>query len=236
MVSYSFDDIDAASAAWYRQLSQTDIYAQHSFQNMPPTPEQVKVKVNRAIDSLDTRCGLRLGSYRNTKSEGLDDPEERLSRTCVQHLTRISYRERIDLRRIVDSLGEYAKSMKTNWVWKPEQEAGTLPGLPETRSARFKDTLSKPFNPGPAQRQKLLEHLHSLLQDECRLLEESDVYGAPSFKSIHSTPSKERGGATQATGQSKSGISEETSRKRATLSDGFKVNKQQSLLPLLTQS
>lgn len=141
----------------------------------PETPEHVRDSYDEAVTTLNTRWNLKLPRYhfRDATAEQNEDP---IIRKCTSRIRWACYHSKVNLPSLLDDFEEYAKLLRSSWVFKPQQVAGTLPRLPKTKSQLFKDSLATPFRPTEHQRKDLLDHLLQLLEDEYKLWRDSKLY------------------------------------------------------------
>jgi hypothetical protein len=144
-------------------------------QEDPQTPEIVRQRYDNTVDGLNARWDLHLPRLYGRPDE-LAEKEDDLVLRCVGRIRYLCCRSLSSLKGVIDDFEDYAKYMKSDWVFKPLQEAGTLPFKPKGRSKLFKDSLAKPLRLTPEQRNKLLQYLMGLLDDEFKLMRESEVY------------------------------------------------------------
>src|ERR1700733_1438860 len=144
-------------------------------QEGPQTPEIVRQRYDNTVDGLNARWDLHLPRLYGRPDE-LVGKEDDLVLRCVGRIRYLCCRSLSNLKGVIDDFEDYAKYMKSDWVFKPLQEAGTLPFKPKGRSKLFKDSLAKPLRLTPEQRNELLQYLKGLLDDEFKLMRESEVY------------------------------------------------------------
>ena len=141
----------------------------------PQTPEIVRQRYDSTVDGLNARWDLQLPRLYGRPGE-LAGKEDELVLKCVSRIRYLCCRSLSNLKGLIDDFEDYAKYMKSGWVLKPLQEAGTLPFKPKGKSKLFKDSLAKPLRLTPEQRNELLEYLMGLLDEEFKLIRESEVY------------------------------------------------------------
>jgi hypothetical protein len=141
----------------------------------PQTPEIVRQRCDSTVDGLNARWDLQLPRLYGRPDE-LAGKEDGLALRCVSRIRYLCYRSLSSLGRLIDDFEDHAKYVKSGWVLKPFQEAGTLPSKPKGRSELFKDSLAKPLRLTPEQRNELLQYLMGLLDDEFKLTRDSEVY------------------------------------------------------------
>jgi hypothetical protein len=141
----------------------------------PQTPEIVRQRYDSTVDGLNARWDLHLPRLYGRPDE-LAGKEDDLALECVGRIRYLCCRSLSNLKGLINDFEDYAKYMKSNWVFKPLQEAGTLPFKPKGKSKLFKDSLAKPLRLTPEQRNELLQYLMGLLDDEFKLIRDSDVY------------------------------------------------------------
>ena len=141
----------------------------------PQTPEIVRQRYDNTVDGLNARWDLQLPRLYGRPGD-LAGKEDKLVLRCVSRIRYLCCRSLSILKGLIDDFEDYAKYMKSGWVLKPLQEAGTLPSKPKGRSKLFKDSLAKPLRLTPEQRNELLQYLMGLLDDEFKLIRDSEVY------------------------------------------------------------
>ena len=156
----------------------------------PQTPEIVRQRYDSTVDGLNARWDLQLPRLYGRPGE-LAGKEDELVLKCVSRIRYLCCRSLCNLKGLIDDFEDYAKYMKSGWVLKPLQEAGTLPFKPKGRSKLFKDSLAKPLRLTPEQRNELLEYLMGLLDEEFKLMRESEVYERSAGGSPSKAPSQD---------------------------------------------
>jgi hypothetical protein len=141
----------------------------------PQTPEHVRKHYDGIVDKLNTQWDLQL-PHIDGRPDALVEKEDEIVLRCVCRLRYLSYRSLGNLDRLLDDFEDYAKYLKSGWVFKPLQEAGTLPHKLKGRSKLFKDSLAKPLRLTSVQRKELLSHLDELVNNEFYLVRNSEVY------------------------------------------------------------
>ena len=142
---------------------------------MPETPKPVRRSFDKVIDRLNGRWDLRLPRLHGHVAD-LAENEEELPRRITSRIRYLCFRPLLDLERLLDDFEEYSKRLKSNWVFKPQQEAGTLPNLPNDKSKLYEESLAKPLRLTSAQRKELLCYIDKLLADEYGLSRDSADY------------------------------------------------------------
>jgi hypothetical protein len=141
----------------------------------PQTPEIVRQRYDSTVDGLNARWDLQLPRLYGRPGD-LAGKEDKLVLRCVSRIRYLCCRSLSILKGLIDDFEDYAKYMKSGWVLKPLQEAGTLPFKPKERSKLFKDSLAKPLRLTPEQRNELLQYLMGLLDEEFKLIRDSEAY------------------------------------------------------------
>jgi hypothetical protein len=141
----------------------------------PQTPEIVRQRYDSTVDGLNARWDLQLPRLYGRPDE-LVGKEDELALRCVGRIRYLCYRSLSILNGLIDDFEDHAKYIKSGWVLKPLQEAGTLPFKPRGRSKLFKDSLANPLRLTPEQRNELLQYLIGLLDEEFKLVRDSEVY------------------------------------------------------------
>ena len=142
---------------------------------VPETPKAVRRNFDQVIDRLNSRWDLRLPRLHGHVAE-LAENEEAMPRRITSRIRFLCFRPQLNLEGLLDDFEEYAKRIKSNWVFKPRQEAGTLPHLHNDKSKLFEESLAKPLRLTPGQREDFLCYLDKLLDDEYQLSHDSAVY------------------------------------------------------------
>ena len=142
---------------------------------VPETPEDVRRNFDEVIDRLNSRWDLRLPRLHGRTAQQAEN-EEGLSRRITSRIRFFCFRPQLKLEGLLDDFEEKAKQVKSNWVFKPRQEVGTLPQLPNAKSRLFEYSLAEPLRLTSVQRKDLLGHLDKLLDDEYRLSLDSQDY------------------------------------------------------------
>ena len=149
--------------------------AQTTKREDPQTPEIVRQRCDDTVDGLNAQWDLQLPRLYGRPGE-LAGKEDELALRCVSRIRYLCYRSLSSLGGVIDDFEDHAKYMKSGWVVKPSQEAGTLPFKPKGRSELFKDSLAKPLRLTPEQRNELLQYLMVLLDEEFKLIRDSEAY------------------------------------------------------------
>jgi hypothetical protein len=142
---------------------------------VPETPEDVRRNFDEVIDRLNSRWDLRLPRLHGRTAQQAEN-EEGLSRRITSRIRFFCFRPQLKLEGLLDDFEEKAKQVKSNWVFKPRQEAGTLPRLPNEKSKLFEESLAQPLRLTSGQRDELLCYLDKLVDDEYKLSLDSDAY------------------------------------------------------------
>src|ERR1700712_618104 len=99
---------------------------------MPNTPQTPGGRIKTIIDSLNAHWDLGLPRFDAISVEQADEIDL-LSRKCFKRIQLLCFKtESID-DFITDFEGR-ARTVHSNWVFKPSQTRGTLPVLPQTKS------------------------------------------------------------------------------------------------------
>lgn len=147
------------------------------------TPEKVRHSFGDIVRRLNAQWGLELPSIHGTQETALKqaDAEHSLAKRCAGQIRYLCFRD-CNLDKVISDFEEDVPRICSEWVWKPSQEQGTLPQMPVTKSfISSRPALSRKH------RQPLLDRLFVLLDEECKLARESDVYKRTSFTTTDDT-------------------------------------------------
>lgn len=139
------------------------------------TPKTVRRNFDQVIDRLNSCWDLQLPRLHGRVAEVAEN-EGAMPRRITSRIRFLCFRPQLNLESLIDDFEEKAKQVKSNWIFKPQQEAGTLPQLPNDKSRLFKESLARPLQLTPSQRKELLSYLDKLLDDEYRLSCDSSTY------------------------------------------------------------
>lgn len=139
------------------------------------TPKTVRRNFDQVIDRLNSCWDLQLPRLHGRVAEFAEN-EGAMPRRITSRIRFLCFRPQLNLESLIDDFEEKAKQVKSNWIFKPQQEAGTLPQLPNDKSRLFKESLARPLQLTPSQRKELLSYLDKLLDDEYRLSCDSSAY------------------------------------------------------------
>lgn len=139
------------------------------------TPKTVRRNFDQVIDRLNSCWDLQLPRLHGRVAEVAEN-EGAMPRRITSRIRFLCFRPQLNLESLIDDFEEKAKQVKSNWIFKPQQEAGTLPQLPNDKSILFKESLARPLQLTPSQRKELLSYLDKLLDDEYRLSCDSSTY------------------------------------------------------------
>ena len=142
---------------------------------IPETPQAIRRNFDRVIDRLNARWDLCLPRLHGYVAEAAEN-EEVIPRRITSRIRYLCFRPQLNLERLLDDFEDFAKRMKSNWVFKPRQETGTLPRVPNEKSLLFEESLAKPLRLTTGQRKDLLYYLDKLLDDEYQLSRDSPAY------------------------------------------------------------
>ena len=142
---------------------------------VPETPKAVRRNFDQVIDRLNSRWDLGLPRLHGRVAV-LAENEEVVPRRITSRIRFLCFRPQLNLERLLDDFEDWAKQIKSDWVFKPRQDAGTLPHLPNDKSKLYEASLAKPLRLTSAQRKHLLHYLDKLLDDEYQLSHDSAAY------------------------------------------------------------
>jgi hypothetical protein len=157
------------------------------------TPKRVRHSFGNIIGRLNAQWSLDLPTLHGTQQNALDqaDAADTLAKQCAGRIRFLCYRD-CQLEKVISDFDEDGRRICSEWVWKPSQEAGTLPNMPVTKS--FISTTPKIPR---KHRRPLLQRLFDLLDEEFKLARESEVYRRTSFAEIPAAAAAARGGESQ---------------------------------------
>jgi hypothetical protein len=141
----------------------------------PETPKAVPWSFDQVINRLNTRWDLQLPGLQGSVAT-LAENEGAIARRIASRIHFLCFRTQLNLEGLIDDFEDKPKQVKSNWVFKPQQEAGTLPRLPNDKSRLFKESLTSPVRLTSSQRTDLLDYLDKLVDDEYRLSRDSVTY------------------------------------------------------------
>jgi hypothetical protein len=139
------------------------------------TPKAVRRNFDQVIDRLNSRWDLQLPRLHGHVAE-LAENEGAVPRRITSRIRFLCFRPQLNLESLLEDFEDKAKQVKSNWVFKPSQEAGTLPQIPNEKSRLFAESLAKPLRLTSVQRTELLSYLDKLVDDEYRLSRDSAAY------------------------------------------------------------
>ena len=142
---------------------------------LPETPKPIRRSFDRVIDRLNGRWDLQLPRLHGRVADSAENEEE-LPRRITSRIRFLCFRPHLNLERLLDDFEKYSNRVRSDWVFKPNQEVGTLPNLPNDKSRLFEESLAKPLRLTSAQRKELLCYIDKLLADEYRLSHDSAAY------------------------------------------------------------
>lgn len=160
------------------------------------TPKHVGWKVDAAINHLNAQWDLSLPQLHGADATTAEKNGS-LPQKCSSRIRFLCFRtDHFD--NIIHEFGERARQIKSEWVFKPSQERGTLPVFPVTKSM-----LAHEIGPGSgvtrlseSQRTQLLQLLFNILDEHFQLAKLSASYepgSGISFTSAPTTPRKQLG-------------------------------------------
>jgi hypothetical protein len=147
------------------------------------TPKRVRHSFDKIVGRLNTQWSLDIPSLHGSQENALDqaDAIHSLAKRCGGMIRYLCFRDcRLD--KVISDFEDDVRRIRSDWVWKPLQEEGTLPRMPITKS--FISTRP----PLPRKhRQPLLVRLFELLDEEFKLARQSEVYRRTSFTTSNVT-------------------------------------------------
>lgn len=164
---------------------------------MATTPQDTRDRIDQAIDSLNAQWDLRLpkltGAEADRAAIGPDAGK------CSGRIRALYYKTK-NIDAILEDFSEQARQLQSQWVFKPSQERGTLPVLPQTKSLMERDFQIKRrarlVQLSDPQRLVLQKRLFAILNENWELAKETDSYSterasSASFATAPSTPRKQ---------------------------------------------
>jgi len=148
---------------------------------MPETPRHVGDKVEEVFERLNARWDLQLPRLHGLSAEVAERDEKHstpLDRKCAGRIRYLCFRP-VNLTGILEDFEEQAKYLRSQWVFKPSQEKGTLANLPIVKSNIAGDNFIRGKNVPKltaGQRNMLLQVLDKILKDDYELARLSDSY------------------------------------------------------------
>ena len=145
----------------------------HSLVNDNGVGEAVRILNSQWSLQLPERISTNVKSIPGQKSSSVaPDPGEQ----CVRDLMSLaSLTSSLD--KILLEFEDGAKSLFSEWVWKPSQEKGSMASWPRQKDSRLlQDIRSSPFQLTEEHRRDLLNRLAEIIADEIKLHEASASY------------------------------------------------------------
>lgn len=146
---------------------------------MATTPLSVNTsrKIDDIIDDLNARWDLSLPKLHGPNAGHTDS--ESTARKCSRRIQYLCYKTD-NIHKVIKSFEEQARPIQSQWVFKPSQERGTLPVLPQTKSLVDRDFQLRRKNGivrlNNEQRSQLQALLYKTLNEEYELATMSDSY------------------------------------------------------------
>ncbi|ETI24302.1 hypothetical protein G647_03671 [Cladophialophora carrionii CBS 160.54] len=145
---------------------------------MATTPHDTSRRIDQAIDSLNALWDLGLPRLHGVDAD-LADETGRLASRCSKRIRFLCYRA-ADIEAILADFNQNARQIHSEWVFKPSQERGTLPVLPQSKSLVERDFRSKhksgAVRLSDTQRHQLQERLFKILDDNYELAKMTRTY------------------------------------------------------------
>ncbi|KAI9731989.1 MAG: hypothetical protein M1834_004440 [Cirrosporium novae-zelandiae] len=154
--------------------------------NAPYTPSKSDAGVNAYVQLLNSRWNLDLPfhdpalwspSRKNLSKNGVNV----LRNNCLGYIKHLHNEDGHALNRVIEDFEEWAKFIRSEWRWKPNQEEEVLPSISRSNSLLLESSFLKRNRIDELAIPKLLAHLEKLLYDECYLVQgrirsNSDLY------------------------------------------------------------
>ena len=129
---------------------------------MATTPVDKSRRIDHAIDRLNARWDLGL-----PRVHGVDiakpTAEITIAEKCAIRIRFLCWTKTDNIDPVLADFDERARKIHADWVFKPSQERGTLPILPQIKSLVERDFLAKRENGIVRLSDKQRERLHALL-------------------------------------------------------------------------
>ncbi|EXJ60846.1 hypothetical protein A1O7_04999 [Cladophialophora yegresii CBS 114405] len=164
---------------------------------MATTPHDTSRRIDQAIDSLNALWDLGLPRLHGKDADRADETGLLASR-CSKRIRFLCYKT-ANIDAILADFNQSARQIHSEWVFKPFQERGTLPVLPQTKNLVERDFRIKHKSGvvrlSDTQRLRLQERLFQILDENYELAKMTRTYStertsSTSFTTAPSTPPK----------------------------------------------
>ncbi len=165
---------------------------------MATTPQHTGQRIDEAIDSLNAQWDLGLPRLHGADADRADK-KGLVAERCSNRIRFLCYKtDNIDA--LLADFAERARQIYSEWVFKPSQERGTLPILPQTRSLVQRDFLLKQKSGvvqlSDSQRLRLQQLLFQILDENSELARialsfSTEQASTTSFITAPSTPERQ---------------------------------------------
>ncbi len=140
----------------------------------PQTPTKAYDNVSNIIRKLSAKWDLGLPiretPWSPSRIEDPQSPQERI----FSHIRYLNFKDPTALNQVIASFEEYAGPKRSEWKWKPRQEAGTLPTSTVGGSAWPRESFLKTREVWKSATLDLLQYLLKLLDDEVYIVRARD--------------------------------------------------------------
>ncbi|KIW68261.1 hypothetical protein PV04_04218 [Phialophora macrospora] len=154
---------------------------------MATTPSDTSRRIDQIIDSLNAHWDLGLPRPYGV-DEGGSAQTGLLAKRCYERIRFFCYKTN-NIDALLEDFHVSARQIHSGWVFKPSQERGTLPVLPQTKSMVERDLQDKRKSGvvrlSDSQRLRLQERLFQILDENYELAKLSRTY---STETVSSTP------------------------------------------------
>lgn len=130
----------------------------------PRTPDKNGRELDRIIEKLNVKYDLHILNEPIFSPSARESKKETLENKCFQGLRRLYYNRSAHIQSVIANFEEWAEPRLSHWVFKPHQEAGTLP----SRSSFLRTDGYKAIP--KEEREERLKYFDKLIRDEIYLL------------------------------------------------------------------
>jgi hypothetical protein len=165
---------------------------------MATTPRDISPRIDQIIDTLNAHWDLGLPRLYGGDA-GRSDQTGLLAKRCYERIRFFCYKTN-NIDALLEEFNVSARQIHSGWVFKPSQERGTLPVLPQTKSMVERDLQTQRKSGvvrlSDSQRLLLQERLFQILDENYELANMSRTYSTESvsttsFTTAPSTPRKQ---------------------------------------------
>ena len=165
---------------------------------MATTPQYTSWRIGQTIDSLNAQWDLGLPRLHGIDADRADE-KGLVAERCSKRIRFLCYKtDNIDT--LLADFNGRARQIHSEWIFKPSQERGTLPVLPQTKSLVQRDFLSKQKSGvvqlSDTQRLRLQQLLFQILDENYELAKltrsfSTEQRSTKSFTTAPTTPEKQ---------------------------------------------